>query len=71
MEFFLSLVGWMVSFNGTGCKSKKFSPLGNGVHEDEVDMVSLTKRGATEQGISHGTICKLKSDGMGSQVKGN
>lgn len=61
-----------MSFRGKGCKSKKFSPLGNGVYEDELlDKVSLRERGTTEQGINHGTICKLKSDGMGSGVKGN
>jgi len=44
----------------------------NGVYEDELlDMISLTERGITEKGINYGTICKLKSDGMESEVKGN
>jgi len=71
MSFVLSLVGWMVSFKGKGCKTKKFSPLGYGVHEDELNTVSLTEIITTEQGINHGTICKLKIDGMDLGVKGN
>jgi len=43
----------------------------NGVHEDELDMFSLTAKITTEQGIKHRTICKLKLDGMGSEMKGN
>jgi len=33
-------------------------------------MVSLTEGGTTKQGNQHGTICKLKSDGMGSEGEG-
>jgi len=38
---------------------------------EEQNMVSLIERITTEQGINHGTICKLKIDGMDSGVKGN
>ena len=40
----------------------------NGVYEDKLlDMDSLIKRELQSRVISHGTICKLKLDGMGSR----
>lgn len=42
----------------------------NGVHEDELYMVSLIERSTIEEGIYHGTICKLKSDGMDLEGEG-